>query len=274
MDYVLKPFSSERVTRGTGHRRAAFSAAERAASLMQILPQMQTLMAKSTKMAIKVDGRILFIDPTEVVAVEAQGNYVLLQRPTGSYLLRGLISALAEKLKPYGFLRIHRSVIVNSACVQEIHPCDTGEYMLRTQGGQGIHRIADIQIESEEHRAILGGHGRADSRVEFFARASSSGDARNTIHRIKKAPRISRDAFFVFGTFARRGLERHGSLHLNQPRRSVATEERAKNARRRRNQRRGLTEQRARNIRDREPKFGWLKRLKNWNPIPSLPRSQ
>ncbi len=70
---------------------------------MQILPQMQSLVAKSAKMAIKVDGRILFIDPTEVVSVEAQGNYVLLQRATGSYLLRGLISALAEKLKPYGF---------------------------------------------------------------------------------------------------------------------------------------------------------------------------
>ncbi len=27
-------------------------------------------------------------------------------------------------------------MIVNSACVQEIHPCDTGEYLLRTQGGK------------------------------------------------------------------------------------------------------------------------------------------
>jgi two-component system, LytTR family, response regulator len=135
VDYVLKPFSSERVHEAldVAIRRTS---TERAASLMQVLPQLQSLIAKSAKMAIKVEGRILFIDPTEVVAVEAQGNYVLLQRPSGSYLLRGLISALAEKLKPYGFLRIHRSVIVNSACVQEIHPCDTGEYMLRTRGGK------------------------------------------------------------------------------------------------------------------------------------------
>jgi two-component system, LytTR family, response regulator len=135
VDYVLKPFSSERVhdALDAATRRTA---GERSASLMQILPQVQSLLAKSAKMAIKVEGRILFIDPTEVVSVEAQGNYVLLQRASGSYLLRGLISALAEKLKPYGFLRIHRSVIVNSACVQEIHPCDTGEYLLRTRGGK------------------------------------------------------------------------------------------------------------------------------------------
>ena len=135
VDYVLKPFSAERVHEAldVAIRRTA---AERAATLLHALPQIQTLISKSAKMAIKVEGRILFIDPTEVVAVEAQGNYVLLQRPAGSYLLRGLISGLAEKLKPYGFLRIHRSVIVNSACVQEIHPCDTGEYMLRTRNGK------------------------------------------------------------------------------------------------------------------------------------------
>jgi two-component system LytT family response regulator len=135
VDYVLKPFSAERVHEALNIAIRRTSA-ERAAALLSAMPQIQTLIAKSAKMAIKVEGRILFIDPTEVVAVEAQGNYVLLQRPSGSYLLRGLISALAEKLKPYGFLRIHRSVIVNSACVQEIHPCDTGEYMLRTRNGK------------------------------------------------------------------------------------------------------------------------------------------
>lgn len=135
VDYVLKPFSSERVHEALDVATGR-TAAERTAGLMQVLPQVQSLLAKAAKMAIKVEGRILFIDPTEVVAVEAQGNYVLLQRASGSYLLRGLISALAEKLKPYGFLRIHRSVIVNSACVQEIHPCDTGEYLLRTRGGK------------------------------------------------------------------------------------------------------------------------------------------
>ena len=135
VDYVLKPFSSERVNEAldTAIRR---SAAERAASLMEIMPQIRTLMSKSTKIAIKVEGRILFIDPTEVVAVEAQGNYVLLQRTSGSYLLRGLISSLAEKLKPYGFLRIHRSVLVNASCVQEIQPWSTGEYLLKTKTGK------------------------------------------------------------------------------------------------------------------------------------------
>jgi len=94
------------------------------------------LLSKSAKIAIKTKGRILFIDPGDVLIVEAQGNYVLLQRQSGSYLLRESISTLAEKLKPYGFVRIHRSVLVNSSFVEEIQPWNTGEYVLRLKGGK------------------------------------------------------------------------------------------------------------------------------------------
>jgi two-component system, LytTR family, response regulator len=135
VDYVLKPFSNERIHKAlnVAMRRTA---SERAAKLMEILPELRTLLSKPAKMAIKIEGRILFVDPAEVIAVEAEGNYVLLQRPAGSYLLRGSISALAEKLRPYGFIRIHRSVLVNASCVQEIQPWTTGEYLLRTRGGK------------------------------------------------------------------------------------------------------------------------------------------
>jgi DNA-binding LytR/AlgR family response regulator len=135
VDYILKPFSNERVQEALNIaiRRTA---AERAASLMEIMPQFKNLLSKSSKMAIKVQGRILFVDPAEVIAAEAKNNYVLLHRLSGSYLLRASISAVAEKLRPYGFIRIHRSVLVNTSCVQEIQPWTTGEYVLRISGGK------------------------------------------------------------------------------------------------------------------------------------------
>jgi two-component system LytT family response regulator len=43
---------------------------------------------------------------------------------------------MAEKLKPYGFIRIHRSVVVNISAVEEIQPLPTGEYRLRVKGGK------------------------------------------------------------------------------------------------------------------------------------------
>ena len=46
------------------------------------------------------------------------------------------MSAVTEKLKEYGFIRIHRSVLVNGSFVEEIRPCVTGESILRMRGGK------------------------------------------------------------------------------------------------------------------------------------------
>ena len=136
VDYVLKPFSNQRI--GEALDRASRRAkGERAAALIEALPQLQRLSrAQYPRIAIQAKGRILFINPGEVVAVQAEGNYVLLQRESGSYFLRESISEVAEKLKPYGFIRIHRSVLVNASFVEEIRPQMTGEYGLRVKGGR------------------------------------------------------------------------------------------------------------------------------------------
>ena len=105
--------------------------------LMEALPRLQALAKReSPRVAIKVNGRILFINLGDVVSVKAEGNYVLLQRGSTSHLLRESISAVAEKLQPHGFIRIHRSMLVNSTFVEEIKPYSTGEYGLRVKGRQ------------------------------------------------------------------------------------------------------------------------------------------
>jgi two-component system LytT family response regulator len=93
-------------------------------------------MQSSIRIAIKVNGKILLIDPGDVVAVIAEGNYVLLQQQSISYLLREPISVVAKKLEPFGFIRIHRSVLVNSSFVEQIKPYPTGEYGLLVKGGK------------------------------------------------------------------------------------------------------------------------------------------
>lgn len=62
----------------------------------------------------------------------------MLERLSGSYLLRESISTVARKLEPYGFIRMHRSVLVNISFVEEIHPWTTGEYVVRIKGGKEL----------------------------------------------------------------------------------------------------------------------------------------
>lgn len=136
VDYVVKPFSEERVNQALdfASRRTA---SERAARLIEFLPHLKAMTPQySAKIGIKSNGRVLFIDPRDIAVVEAEGNYVLLRRDTGTDLLRESISEIAEKLEPFGFVRIHRSVLVNASFVQDVRPCSTGDYQLRLKGGR------------------------------------------------------------------------------------------------------------------------------------------
>ena len=136
VDYVLKPFSNESINEALD-RAARRAKGERAAKLVEALPQLQQLSCPGRPMiAIKAKGSILFINPGDVVAVKAEGNYVSLQRESDSYLLRESISRVAEKLRPYGFIRIHRSVLVNTTFVVEIKPYSMGKCGLRVKGGK------------------------------------------------------------------------------------------------------------------------------------------
>lgn len=91
---------------------------------------------QAPRIAFKANGRILFLELAEIVAVQAEGNYVSLQHRPRPYLLHESRSSMAEKLRPYGFIRIHRSVVVKTSAVVEIQPLPTGEYRLRVKGGK------------------------------------------------------------------------------------------------------------------------------------------
>jgi len=91
---------------------------------------------QSLRVAIKVKGKILFINLDGVVSVQSNGRHVTFHQTSGSYLLRESISVVAERLETHGFIRIHRSVLVNTLFVEEIQPVSTGTYCLRVVGGK------------------------------------------------------------------------------------------------------------------------------------------
>ncbi|MGB7729102.1 MAG: LytTR family DNA-binding domain-containing protein [Candidatus Acidiferrum sp.] len=133
------------------------------AAALDFLPQLEGILAKRSRIAIKAKGRILFIDPAEIVTVEAKGNYVLLRRTSGSDLLRESMSAVTEKLRAYGFVRVHRSVIINAAFIEEIFTMSSGDSVVRIKGGmefpvsrtykENLHSITPLWIGTNGFRA-------------------------------------------------------------------------------------------------------------------------
>jgi len=141
VDYVLKLLSTEGLNEAL-ERAAEKNATRWALELLEALPRFrETARLGPPRIAIKEKGRIFFIDPFQIVSVHAEGNYVSLHKESGSYLLRESISGMVEKLKPYGFIRIHRSILVNGALVEEIHSCAAGTYRVGMKGGNE-HAVA------------------------------------------------------------------------------------------------------------------------------------
>ena len=129
------------VEREAQHPRAALvtarNAREQTARSTETPPRSQShAKPQSFRVAIKVGGKILFINLCDVVSVQARGKCVWLQGNANSYLLRESISVVADALETHGFIRIHRSVLVNALLVEEIRPLSTGEYCLRVEGGK------------------------------------------------------------------------------------------------------------------------------------------
>jgi DNA-binding LytR/AlgR family response regulator len=109
------------------------------ANLMRVLRQLEVIAKRQApRIAFKAKDNILLLNLADILAVQAEGNYVSLRhrRRPHPYLVRETLSSMAEKLKPYGFIRIHRSVVVNISAVEEIQPLSTGEYRLREKGGK------------------------------------------------------------------------------------------------------------------------------------------
>ena len=65
---------------------------------------------------------------SNVLWIEATGNYACIHTASGSHLLRETLAHLEEKLAPHHFIRVRKSAIVNGACISEIRPMFDGVY--------------------------------------------------------------------------------------------------------------------------------------------------
>lgn len=104
-DYLLKPIREERLRESV--RRVCDT---------------DTVPADSqSTIAVELGGITRFVQRSSVALVEAQGDYVRLHTTEGtSHLIRTPLSTLADTWAAAGFVRVHRSHVVNLAHVREV----------------------------------------------------------------------------------------------------------------------------------------------------------
>lgn len=90
------------------------------------------------RLEIRDGAKRIFIDPAEILWAEAAGNYVELHLAGASHLQRQTLSSLEEQLAALGFVRIHRSRLVNRHRVRSIAGNDSGDFTVTLDDGRQI----------------------------------------------------------------------------------------------------------------------------------------
>lgn len=124
LDYVLKPFEDERfaavIARAKRHirRERDDGLADRLANLLERFDAPGRA-ATTKRIMVKEGGRVFFQPAHEVDWIEAADYYARIHVGEETYLVRESLSSLEERLQP-GFLRVHRSAVVNLERVREL----------------------------------------------------------------------------------------------------------------------------------------------------------
>ena len=106
VDYVLKPVRDERLSE----------------AVRRVVRRIEgdTLPAASDEsIVVELAGVSRLVPRSEVLFVEAQGDYARLHTATESHLVRVPLTTLADQWREAGFVRIHRSSLVSLAHITE-----------------------------------------------------------------------------------------------------------------------------------------------------------
>ncbi len=134
-DYLLKPFKDERFFQSTNKVIELFTSNKsnglnkKINNLLKYIenPSKGFSEIKHSKLAIKANGKVSFIEKSHIKYIQASGYYAEIFTEDKKYLLRESLNSLLEQLKSFDFIRIHRSTIINSSLIKEVLYSNYGE---------------------------------------------------------------------------------------------------------------------------------------------------
>ncbi len=107
VDFLLKPFSLERFC------RAVDKAKEKLLARHNLINHQESITVKS-------DRKLYQINISDIVFIESCGDYVLINLKDKKLIVHGTLKSWEDKLQPHGFLKVHRTAIVNRQKIDHI----------------------------------------------------------------------------------------------------------------------------------------------------------
>ena len=138
IDYLLKPFGEERVWRALERVRTFLAGKPDHGARQEELRELLRTTANPplpSCLLVKRDDRVLVLRPRDIDWLEAVGDYVKVHLGTESHLTRSTLSDMEKRLAAEGFVRIHRSRLVNLDHIREFRPSSRSESIIVLKNG-------------------------------------------------------------------------------------------------------------------------------------------
>lgn len=139
LDYLLKPFSRERLERAIRHAQEELAAGEELATrFTPLLEQLAEQGRYLTRLAVHAGERIRVLDVGEIDWIGTDQGQIIVHAGGEAYRVRRTLAELEARLDPAHFFRAHRSAIVNLDRVKEVIPWFKGSHKLRLTTGVDV----------------------------------------------------------------------------------------------------------------------------------------
>ena len=151
LDYLLKPFSDERLEAALCRAKARHderSMREFGRNVLRMISAGPAGGSYLDRLVVKSAGTTRFLRVADIDWIEGAGVYVNLHVGGKELLYRAALNELADCLDPVRFVRVHRSAIVNIDSILELQPISHGEFEMVLKDG---HRSR----VSRTYRALL-----------------------------------------------------------------------------------------------------------------------
>jgi two-component system LytT family response regulator len=157
VDYLMKPFSSERLHDAVERARAQIdrsSERDLKATLHALLEDIQRERAYPEWLLIKKEDRSVFLRVADIDWIESSRNNVRLHVGKEIYVFHETTTGIESKLDPKKFFRIHRSTIVNIEKIREMHPWFNGDYAVTLKDGTKLTLSSTYRERLKEFRRL------------------------------------------------------------------------------------------------------------------------
>ena len=150
LDYLLKPFSDERFAVVLGRTRVRLHERTFASMAGRLSDLLSATAPEHRQLVVRDAGRTIVLPYDDIVWIEAEDYCARIHLRGRTLLVRDSLRALGDSLERGGFVRVHRSAIVNASCIRKIEPLASGDQRLTLDDGTvlKVSRTYRAQVHS------------------------------------------------------------------------------------------------------------------------------